>query len=419
MSNLANRYTAQVPPTSKFRNVDTNSLASTYAATYSHDSTALIERVVRELIYDASPEQYLDLKLLSLKTPRKVTSDEFFYHEMGFGRDPIIANATAVAGATQTFALTAASFVAVSVDTIIIYPDGVSRGTVTAKNTGTNEITVTALTGQTLPAVAVNDIFALLSPVEADGMNTISQYFRQETVERFNYVQMLIKAVRFGRMELFKYEQAGSTSNYIQMQKQRCIDQFRVDLSNILWNGERGEVTLANGMNAKTTGGIYPLMIAAGSFNVTSSTASLKSAIEDAALSTEYKKHGYTRFLYGSPRMIYEASKAWKDEKVRYNPGDRMGDVYLEAINIGSSKIVFVPMQRFEEQSCFPASWANRMILVDQETIQPVQCWGEEMGQTLPRKDGGTRENFQDFWIHATFGLQYDNPLGGAIINVN
>lgn len=411
-------YNAQVPPTTQWRNLDLNSLASTYAATYGTNTTALLQRVVRNIIYDVSPEQYMDLKLLSLKTPKQVPSDEFNYHEAGFGRDPLVLAAPDAGGAgPNTLTVTAGSFNASSIDQIVVYPDN-TKATVTGK-TAPDQVEVTPPTGGTLSALAANDTLALLSPVEADGMNTISNYYRQETIERYNFVQMLIKAVRFGRMELFKYENAGTTSNYIPLQKQRGIDQFRVDLSNVLWNGERGQVTLANGMAAKTAGGIFPTMVNAGSFNTTTSIASLKTAVEDAVLRTEYKRHGYTRFLYGPPRLIYEVSKAWKDDKVRYQPGDRMGDVYLDSVNMGSSRIVFVPMQRFEEPSCFPTSWANRLILLDQESITPCECWGEEMGETLSRTNNGTRENFRDFWISCTFSLEFVNPLGCSFININ
>lgn len=417
----AHRYTPTVPATSRWQNADLNAVGSTYSSTYGITTadTGLIQRIVRELIYDASPEQYMDLKLLSMKTPKQVPSDEFFYHEMGFGRDPVVINAINAGGVAST-TLTVVNSEMVSEDTIVVYPDN-TKAVVTAINSATS-IDVTAHdsnNGGTLSALVVGDVLSILSPVEADGADDIAQYFRQETVERFNYVQMLIKAVRFGRMELFKYNNAGTTSNYITLQKQRCVDQFRVDLSNILWNGERGELVLAGNERAKTAGGIYPLMVGAGSFSTTSTLANLKAAVEDAALSTEFKRWGYTRFLYGSPRLIYEVSQAWKEDKVRYRPDDRMGDVYLDSVNIGSSRIVFVPMQRFEETSCFPTEWANRLILLDQESVTPVECWGEEMGQTLPRKDNGTRENFQDFWISSTFSIEFNNPLGSAIINVS
>ena len=63
---MSTLYTPQVPPVTSFRNADLNSLASTYASTHGHNTTALIQRIVKELIYDAAPQQFFDLKLLGI-----------------------------------------------------------------------------------------------------------------------------------------------------------------------------------------------------------------------------------------------------------------------------------------------------------------------------------------------------------------
>ena len=420
MSDGSFLYTPTVPATSKFSNTDLNSLASTYASSFTHQTNALIQRVVRELIFDAAPQQFFDLKLLNQKPFESVKSDEWFFHEMDFGRSPLTTDAAdAGGGATQTIPVAAATDLDhVAVDTIIVYPDN-TKATVTTVNTAGPDVTVTSLTGQTLPAIAIGDNFAVLSPVEADGADSISQFFRIETTERFNFIQMLVKAMRFGRMELFKYENAGTTSNYLSMQKQRMMQQFRIDISNILWNGERGEVTLANGAVAKTTGGIFPTMVAAGSSNASVTLANSPQALEELALDTEFKAHGATRFFYAAPRLIHFLSQEYKRSLTRYAPNDMIAMLGLNAIDIGSTKIVFVPMKRFEEASCFPAAFRSRGILLDQEAVTCKQTWGEEMGETLSRVPGGTRENFKDFWVSTTFGVEFNNPLGSGFLDIS
>jgi len=415
MANSASLYTPGTPGNSQFSNVDLNALASQYASQYGHDTTALIQRITRALIYDAAPQQFFDLKLLNMKPREGVKSDEWEFFEMGFGRDPIVATVIAAAGVTQT--ITVSNTDDITVDTVLVYPNN-SKGSVTAVNIPGGTITVTAMTGQTLPAVAVNDLLANLTPVEADAANSISQYFRVDTVRRYNYVQMMVKAMRFGRMEMYKYKNAGTTSNYLTMQKQRLLQQFRIDLSNSLWNGERGEVSLASGAVAKVTGGIFPTMQSAGSPNVTTTVANLPQAIEELALDTEFKAFGATRFLYGTPRQIHALSQQYKRTLTRYTPNDEVAKLDLKAVDMGSSKIVFVPMKRFEEPSCFPASWSNRLILLDQESVSCVQTWGEEMGETLSRENRGTLNNFTDFWISTTFGVQFNNPLGSGWVDI-
>ena len=72
-----------------FENVNLNALASQYAAQFGHNTSILIQKITRDLIYDAAPQQFFDLKLLNMKQASNVDSDEFFYQEMGFGRDPV------------------------------------------------------------------------------------------------------------------------------------------------------------------------------------------------------------------------------------------------------------------------------------------------------------------------------------------
>lgn len=412
----ATLYTPGVPGQESFGNLDLNALASQYASSFGHDTTALIQRITRSLIYDAAPQQFFDLKLLNAKPFENVKSDEWEFFEMGFGREPIIATA-AVGGGGVSQVVPVVAISDITVDMVLIYPNN-QKATVTSIDKAALTITVTAMTGQTLPAIVINDSFANLAPIEADGANSISQYFRASTIRRFNFIQMMVKAQRFGRMELYKYKNAGNTSNYLTMSKQRLLQQARIDLSNSLWNGERGEVTLANGQKAKTTGGIFPTMQAAGSPNVTTTVANLPAALEELALDTEFKAYGATRFLYATPRLIHNLSQQYKRSLTRYEPNDDMAKLGLKGVDMASSMIVFVPMKRFEEPSCFPAAWGNRLLLVDQESITIKQTWGEEMGETESRTDGGNLQNYVDYWISGTFGVEFSNPLGSGFIDL-
>ena len=148
------------------------------------------------------------------------------------------------------------------------------------------------------------------------------------------------------------------------------MQQFRVDISNSFWNGQRGEVTLANGQVAKVTGGIFPTMQAAGSPNVTATIANLPQAVEELALDTEFNVLGHTRFLYGTPRNLHNLSQSYKRDLTRYRPSDKIAMRELNQIDIGSTKMVLGPMKRFEDPSSFPASFANRFILFERESIR-------------------------------------------------
>jgi hypothetical protein len=89
----------------------------------------------------------------------------------------------------------------------------------------------------------------------------------------------------------------------------------------------------------------------------------------------------------------------------------------LDSIEIGSTKVVFVPVKRFEEPSCFPAEFASRMILLDQESITPAFIFPEEMGQTGDRSRG-FYNNYVDDWVSATASIYFNNPLGGGWLDI-
>ena len=405
------------PPNVAHSNANLNPLGSQYASQFGHNQSLLVQKVIRKIIFDAAPQQFFDLMLLNMKQSEQVESDEFNYMEMGYGRNPLVTTANVAAAAypaTQTIPV--ANTDDISVDTIVVYPNN-AKGTVTSIVAGVS-VTVTPMTGGSVPAIVNGDVLANHSPVEADSATDIKQYYRTEVIERFNFVQMFVKARRYGKMELYKYMRSGTTSNFLEMDRKRLLQHFRTDLSNAFWNGERGEVTLSNGTKAKTCGGIYPLMLAAGSPAASSPVATLPDAIEDVFLSTMYGDYGQTKFLYGTPRRILDISKAYKSSLTRYSPNDTVANLGIDMIKIGAGNIVLVPMHRFESTASFPSSWKDKLFLIDHNNITPKHCFGEEMGDTLARTNGGTLNNYVDSWISTTFSIEFNNPLACATIDI-
>lgn len=413
-----NVFTPTVPASNQFSNTDLNALGSNYAALYGHATTDLIARQIRYAIYDAAPKMYYDdLKILKAKPAKQKNSDEFFYQEKVFGRNSIIATANVAAGITQIIPVTPTSTTITSVDMLITYPNN-AKGTVTKVDTTLSQITVQAMTGSTLPAVLANDVFAQLSTVAADGENKISTYMRLNTVERTNYIQLFARATRFGEVELFKYKNAGTT-DYLENNRQEILNQFRIDLSNCYWNGLQGEVTLADGSKAKTMGGVVPIMQAAGSPTIATTVANIAPAFEDLVLSTQFESAGYTKFMYATPRRLNDLQNAYKAVLTRYTPDNMLANLKLNSIEMEGTKVVLVPVKRFEEPSCFPASFANMYILLDQESISCAELWGERMGETMDRPSNVNLNTYKDFWVDGNMSVEYNNPLCGGTITVS
>lgn len=408
-----------------FGNQNTNPQGSFYAqeSEYSPVELNLIQKAIKEVIFDAAPAQFDALKIFFSQQYTEHNLDEFEYLEQTFGRSPIEAAATAAVQAaspgthqTQTITLTAASLTRVTPDLIIVYPDG-THGVI-ASISG-SDIVVNSLTNLGLPAVAIGDVFAIQSTIEADGMDYFSNYERLETVTRYNYVQFFRRVKRWARIEMQKYLNAGTT-NYMDRDKAEKLKQLRIDMFNSYWNGVRGEFTISNGYVAKAMGGIYPTMISAGAATANPTVAGLQATFESLAFSTNFKAEGATRFIYGTDQILNEFSKIYKQPGLRYQPDNELANLRLKMIELGTMKFVLVPCELWREESCFQADWVRRIIVLDQETVRPVKMKGLpalEMGET-DNLSKGTRENFTDWWCGGQLSIEFNNPVASFVIDV-
>ena len=348
---------------------------------------------------------------------------EFSYIEKTFGRSIIEGDAISAAVAavpntvqTQTITLTAASISRISLDMIIIYPDNTKATVVDI--TGL-VITVNSHTGFGLSAVAAGDIFAIQSSINADARDHLNIYTRLDTVERFNYIQQFIRARRWGREELQEWMNAGKT-DFLDVDRKENMEQLRVDMFNSFWNGQRGEVQLEDLSVAKAMGGIYPLMQAAGSAEGTTTLANFEDTFKALAFSTNFKAEGGSRFIYGTDEMLHNFAKVFKIPQVRYEPNDELANLNLWSIKLGTMEFVLVPCELWREESCFPADWARRIIVLDQETVRPVKLKGLpafEAGMT-DNMNKGTLNDFIDWWVRSQLSLEFNNPLASFIINI-
>lgn len=403
--------------TVKFTNQNLNSVGSEYANLYGHDLSLLVQKLTNRAIFDAAPQQFMDLKLLNMVSPEQVNSDEFFFQEMAYQREPLVA--TAIAGgvgypASQVISVQSVDNIATN--TIISYPNG-QKGSVTNVDTALLTITVTPYNGDTLPSVAVDDVLANVSSVDHDGSEGFAQYFRASTIERSNYVQLFNKAIRYSEVELHKLKNQGTTSNFLEMEKAAMFNQHRIDISNAFWVGQKGEVITQNGTPAKTTGGVYTSMLEAGAPNALASTATLVDAFEDVILNSEYGDYGTTRMAFMTPRIHRALTLAYKDEHTRYQPNDEIALLNLREVNLGSSRIVLVPFKRFEDRASFPSSFENKIVILDMKNIKRTQLWGERSGDTLKLEDG-VPKRYGDVWVDCNMGVKMHNPLACAWVDL-
>lgn len=402
---------------SRFSNVNLNSVGSEYAALYGHDISLLVQKLTNRAIFDASPQQFMDLKLLNMVPAKQVNSDEYFYQEMGYQREPLVATAAAAAVSFPTTqVISVASVNNISTNTIISYPNG-QKGNVISVDSSLLTITVSPYNGDTLPLVSTDDVLANVSTVDYDGSEGFAQYFRASTIERSNYVQLFNKAIRYSEVELHKLKNMATTSNFLEMEKNAMFNQHRIDISNAFWTGQKGEIPTMNGTPAKTTGGVFTGMLEAGSPNALATSATLVAAFEDMVLSSEYGQYGAARMAFLTPRLHRQLSLAYKEELTRYAPNDEIALLNLKEVNLGSSRIVLVPYKRFEDRASFPGSFENRIVILDMKNITRTQLWGERSGDTLKLEDG-VPKRYGDMWVDCNMGVEFYNPLACAWIDV-
>ena len=423
---MSNKTYAPGAGNSPFGNLPANPQSANYITDsgYSATGTILLRKAIEEAIYSAVPQQYYALKLLFQKQFKDVLSDEFEYLEKTFGRTPLTVTTTASAvsasaGAevTQVIPMSSDSITRIAINDIICYPDGTKA---IVRSFSGNNVTVASNTSVGLPAIAATDVFSIGGPLMGDGDNAFEHFDRMQTVTRYNYVQTnMTRVSRWANIELIKYKNLGTT-DYLEKNKAETMEQLRTDLFVTLFNGTKGEFKTSSTIPAKTTGGIFGGMVAAGSMGGNPTTASLVSQFKTLAFKTNYKQEGGTRMIYGTPELLHELSGAFKDPGLRYAPNDSISSMDLKQYEFGGMKFVPVPCQLFNEQSCFPATWQRKLLILDQETIQPVKLKGLpafDSGSTLDLQQG-SRDDFKDWWVKANIGVQFNNPLASFTLDV-
>ena len=361
-----------------------------------------------------------------MRAPKQVNLTEFTWFEKGYGRDAMVATGAVTGGNNQIILpVTAASLGIVTINTIVSFPND-QIGNITAINKNSNQVTVQMQTGAVAPNVNANDLIANKSSIEPDGVNNYSQNFRIQTIKRVNFIQQFVKGMTFADYELEKYKRSGTT-DFLEVNKMEFVRQFRIDISNTMWGGVLGQIDMSYGEPAKTSDGIYSLMTKNASPIAYTTLASVGSALESIALQTEYGYYGDVKFAFMTPTMKNAIAKYYKYPLLRYTvtTGDSTADggggvapLSLEAVDIGSTRIILVPYKRFEDTASFSTSWQNRIFLLDVKNITPCYFMPESMIQTPNRRTGINLKTYTNFVMSADFSMEFNNPASSGLVIV-
>lgn len=392
-------------------NVNLNPLGSQFASDFGHEEQQLLERVFRKEIYEADPKQFVDLALFNQLARESRDSDEVFWDERTTLGSPIVASGATggvTAPSTQTFAIADTALAAKNV--IIVYSNN-AKGVIQDVDTTAGTITVAPQSGSSLPDVSIGDKFAHLGNIESNRQDGFDTYYKDEYIQKHNYIQSIAYAIEFTEKEMYKWERSGRIENYIGKRRDAMMQFFRTRLSNILWNGTKGEM-IVNGQNEKTTGGIFPTLVEEGAPSTSTAASNIAPAFEDIATSLNKGAYGSVKLAFMSPKHHLALSKEYKSEKIRYTAeSDTVTNLMLDMVKLGDVDVVMVPYSRFKDENAFPESFQDRIVFVDPMNIKLNQMWGERQGQTLSRKDG-IAKNYSSMWVETQLGVEIQDAAG-------
>lgn len=422
-------YTGDQPGGAPLGNPQANPQASNYAtdsALSPAETIHLLKSVAREIIMTA-PKQYNSLKLLFMKPAETQDMDEFEWTEHDNARAPIVVDGTVSAvpnggSGTVTATLTVAdqdSVDAIGLDSRIQV--SATQQVVVTAISGL-DLTIRSMSGEAIPEILDGSVLPVLGPVAADQQDDLSQFFRLETITRYNYFQLFFRASKWGRIERQKYLNSGRT-DYLQKDLAERIRQLRQDMFVSFWNGQRGEHLLSDGTHAKTMQGVYPAMVGDSAVELNPTLSDLPQAFEQGAFASNRAEEGATKYVYGTDEMLFQLSKAYKENLVRYTPESMVANLNLKAIEMGTMRFVMVPCELFKERSLFRPEWSRRLITLDPNMLTPQQMRGIPMfnmdlvNQSRYESAAATQGSTVK-WAEAFFSYKMAKPSHGFILNV-
>lgn len=404
-----------------------NPVGGKYSGQYGYEETLHLQREIKNTIVDSIPQQFGILKILFDKPTEYRNNDEHTWTEELHARPILRATDSPVAASPQTITLTAGGTSHVVANDIIVYPDN-THGIISAVNTATNTIQVTSYTGAgNLPAVTAGDEFIIESAAIADGMNTFIHFDRLTTITYTNYISRGQRNKKWTTDTAIKYKHSGTT-DYYERDLRQMMKLAMQDMLASFMNGQKGEVTVtppgAAGFKGKMNWGVFPFMQQNGAMHAVSSPATIESDFTTLAFATDHQAEGATRFILGTAKALHALSKSWKDP-VRYAPNDTVSSLDLQQYKVGACNFVPIVVTHFEKRAAmFPASFENRLIVLDLDKIKPtclVETEPMMVGNTsaLYKKGGsGGYNDYIEYYIHYRMGLEFQTVASSFWIDM-
>jgi hypothetical protein len=420
---------------------NTNAPGSPYAAAYGRGVTSHLMLPVSPIIFDAQPQQFLDLQYLMAFTTEEAPGDEVIWHENVWSRSPIvtagaIAGETAVPGSTvtDTITVTADSLNYVFVGQKLHYTDdlGVPNQVIVSNvNTSTAVVTVRSMVGVGIGAVVATSI-NLTNGLTAggDGFQTFSNPVRTKTVRRTNLIEKVgPEQMIWNRLERLKWKNQSQT-NFMEVDMRNVLTQLKVSMCQRIWLGQYGEglVSYSNSGEtaiAKFTEGIVPSIINNGGALLNSTMSTVWDDLTTGIFQTNFGPITNERVIFGTPEMLHALNLKQKAEFVRYSAGDKIWDLDFEEWRFGGQKLTLVPTQIWNDPASFPEEYARRLVVLQKSSVKLVTMRGVAM-ISQEAKVSQSRTNttpfeiydFERYTVEGMVGTKVQNAAQNFIIDV-
>lgn len=417
---------------------NTNAPGSPYAAAYSRGVTSHLRLPVDPKIFNAQPQQFLDLQYLmsfgSMENDNP--GDEIIWHEQVWSRNPITVRTTfagVVAGpatVTGTINVTDASINHIFPRQKINYrgSDGVNTQAIVMSvvtTAGSGSITVRSMSGRPLAPIAAGSLITNGLTVGSDGGSEFSNPTRIQTVQRTNLMEKIGPEQKiWNTIERIKWKNSQITS-YMEADMLDNLTQLKTSLSQRIWFGEYGESLNSAGEITKFTQGIVPAIEQNGGAVITSTLSTVWDDLADAMFATNFMSTTNERVVFAPPELLFQLNIKQKAEFVRYSSGDKIWDMDFEEWRFGGQKLTLVPCQIWNNAASFPEEFSRKMVVLQKQNTKLVGMRGIPMMKqdlvTQSRTNITPIEiyDFERYLCEGFVGTKTQNAAANFIINVD
>lgn len=362
---------------------NTNAPGSPYAAAYSRGVTTHLQLPVDPKIFNAQPQQFLDLQyLMSFGADTENPGDEIICHEQVWSRNPLTVRtnfvgvaATPGATVTGTIDITDAGIPHMFVRQKINYrgSNGVNTQAIVIaidQTPGAANIQVRSMNSRPLAPILAGRTITNGMTTGSDGGSAFSSPTRIQTVQRTNLMEKIGPEQKFwNTIERQKFKNQQQT-NFMEADMLDALTQLKTSLCQRIWFGEYGESVNADGAIAKFTEGIVPAIQNNGGATISTTMSTAWDDLIDGVFATNFMSTTNHRIVFGPPELLFALNMKQKAEFVRYSWDTRIWDMDFEEWRFGGQRLTLVPCQIWGNAASFPEEFSRRIVVLQAENVK-------------------------------------------------